>query len=43
MISELIYKKGHCFYENKRQPLNDNNMVEKTFGKLGIICIEDII
>ncbi len=39
----MIYKKGHCFAENKRTPINDNVMIEKHLGKEGIICVEDIV
>jgi len=42
-VKELIYKRGFAKVNHQRIPLTDNAIVEKVFGKAGIVCIEDII
>ncbi|XVE86173.1 hypothetical protein DITRI_Ditri18aG0014700 [Diplodiscus trichospermus] len=42
-VKELIYKKGYARIDKKAVPLTDNNIIEQTLGKYGIICIEDIV
>ncbi|KAK9232498.1 hypothetical protein WN943_022744 [Citrus x changshan-huyou] len=42
-VKELIYKKGYATVDRQRIPLTDNNIIEQTLGKYGIICIEDIV
>ncbi|KAE8714736.1 60S ribosomal protein L7-1 [Hibiscus syriacus] len=42
-VKELVYKKGYAKIYKKAVPLTDNNIIEQTLGKYGIICIEDII
>ncbi|KAG4180749.1 hypothetical protein ERO13_A10G184300v2 [Gossypium hirsutum] len=42
-MKELIYKKGYARIDKKAVPLTDNNIIEQTLGKHGIICIEDIV
>jgi len=42
-VRELIYKRGFGKVEGKRVALNDNAIIEKALGKLGIICMEDLI
>jgi large subunit ribosomal protein L7e len=42
-ISALIYRKGFCNSESKRQPINNHTVVEKELGDQGIICIEDLL
>ncbi|XP_044495021.1 60S ribosomal protein L7-1-like [Mangifera indica] len=42
-VKELIYKKGYAKIEKQRIPLTDNNIIEQTLGKYGMICIEDLI
>ncbi|KAK9229631.1 hypothetical protein WN944_022594 [Citrus x changshan-huyou] len=42
-VKELTYKKGYATVDRQRIPLTDNNIIEQTLGKYGIICIEDIV
>jgi len=42
-IRELIYKRGHGKVDGNRVRLTDNDIVEKSLGKQGIICVEDLI
>jgi len=42
-VSDLIYKRGYGRVDKKRIPLTDNGIIEKSLGKFGIICIEDLI
>ena len=42
-VKELIYKRGFGKVDGKRVALTDNSIIEKSLGKLGIICIEDLI
>ncbi|XP_034026046.1 60S ribosomal protein L7 [Thalassophryne amazonica] len=42
-VRELIYKRGYGKIRKQRIPLTDNALVEKTLGKYGIICVEDLI
>uniref|UniRef100_A0A6V7QV29 Uncharacterized protein n=1 Tax=Ananas comosus var. bracteatus TaxID=296719 RepID=A0A6V7QV29_ANACO len=42
-VKELIYKKGCGWANRENVPLTDNNAIEQALGKLGIICIEDIV
>ncbi|KAE8662562.1 60S ribosomal protein L7-1 [Hibiscus syriacus] len=42
-VKELIYKKGYARIDKKAVPLTDNNIIEQTLEKYGIICIEDIV
>nr|XP_043876383.1 60S ribosomal protein L7 isoform X1 [Solea senegalensis] len=42
-VRELIYKRGHGRIRKQRIALTDNALVEKTLGKYGIICMEDLI
>ena len=40
---ELIYKRGFGKVNGQRIALTDNTIVEKSLGKFGIICVEDLI
>ena len=40
---ELIYKRGYGKVQHQRIPLSDNAVIEKSLGKFGIICIEDLL
>jgi large subunit ribosomal protein L7e len=42
-INDLVYKRGFGKVNKQRIPLSDNNVVQTTLGKYGLICIEDII
>jgi large subunit ribosomal protein L7e len=43
VISDLIYKRGFGKLNKQRIPLTTNQVVEAGLGKLGIICVEDLI
>merc|ERR1712113_223765 len=42
-IRGIIYKRGFGKIGNQRIPLINNSIIEKSLGKMGIICIEDIV
>jgi large subunit ribosomal protein L7e len=42
-VRELIYKRGYGKINRQRKALTDNAMIEKSLGRHGIICIEDLI
>ncbi|KAL7842902.1 hypothetical protein SRHO_G00245910 [Serrasalmus rhombeus] len=42
-VRELIYKRGYGKINKQRIPLTDNSLIEKSLGRSGIICIEDLI
>ncbi|KAL6467507.1 hypothetical protein MHYP_G00231840 [Metynnis hypsauchen] len=42
-VRELIYKRGYGKIRKQRIPLTDNSLIEKTLGRSGIICVEDLI
>ncbi|KAF9964006.1 60S ribosomal protein L7 [Modicella reniformis] len=42
-IRELIYKRGYGKVNKQRIPLTDNSVIEKSLGKYGIVCVEDLI
>ncbi|KAF2857571.1 60S ribosomal protein L7 [Piedraia hortae CBS 480.64] len=43
-VRELIYKRGYAkTAEHQRIPLTDNAIIEEHLGKLGIVCMEDLI
>ncbi|KAI3791777.1 hypothetical protein L2E82_05640 [Cichorium intybus] len=42
-VKELIYKRGYGKLNKQKIPLTDNSIVEQGLGKLGIICVEDLI
>jgi len=42
-VRELIYKRGYAKINKQRIPLTDNAVIEENLGKLGIVCIEDLI
>lgn len=43
IVSELIYKKGFANVEKKRVQINTNELIEKELGKIGLLCIEDLV
>ncbi|XP_052173865.1 60S ribosomal protein L7-1-like [Diospyros lotus] len=42
-VRDLIYKKGLAKVNRQIVPLTDNNIIEQTLGKYGILCMEDIV
>jgi len=42
-IRSLVYKRGYGKVTGSRIRLSDNDIIEKSLGKHGIICIEDLI
>ncbi|KAK4968121.1 60S ribosomal protein L7 [Elasticomyces elasticus] len=42
-VRELIYKRGYGKVDKQRIPLTDNAIIEEHLGKLGIVCMEDLI
>ncbi|ORX93842.1 60S ribosomal protein L7 [Basidiobolus meristosporus CBS 931.73] len=42
-VRELIYKRGYGKINKQRIALTDNAIIEKSLGKFGIVCIEDLI
>lgn len=42
-VRELVLKRGESIVKGKKVPLTNNNMIEAQLGKLGIICLEDVI
>jgi len=42
-IRELIYKRGFAKINHDRIPLMDNETIQRSLGKHGIICMEDLI
>ena len=42
-ISDLLYKRGYVRAEGLRVAITDNVIVEKHFGSIGAICIEDLV
>ncbi|KAL3901376.1 MAG: hypothetical protein SGCHY_000641 [Lobulomycetales sp.] len=42
-VRELIYKRGFAKVQKQRLPITDNSVIETALGKLGIICMEDLI
>ncbi|ORZ37863.1 ribosomal protein L30, ferredoxin-like fold domain-containing protein [Catenaria anguillulae PL171] len=42
-VRELIYKRGYGKVHGQRIALSDNAVVEKSLGKAGLICVEDLI
>ncbi|KAI8969053.1 ribosomal protein L30, ferredoxin-like fold domain-containing protein [Mycotypha africana] len=42
-VRELIYKRGFAKVNGQRIPITDNALINEHLGKLGIICIEDVI
>lgn len=42
-VRELVYKRGHGKVDRQRVALTDNQIIEKSLGKSGIICMEDLI
>jgi large subunit ribosomal protein L7e len=42
-VRELIYKRGYGKIDGQRVAITNNQIIEKSLGKHGIICVEDLI
>ncbi|KAL2054501.1 hypothetical protein ABVK25_005249 [Lepraria finkii] len=42
-VRDLIYKRGYGKIDKQRIPLTDNQIIDEQLGKLGIICMEDLV
>jgi len=42
-VRELIYKRGYGKIDKQRIALTDNQIIEESLGKYGIVCMEDLI
>jgi large subunit ribosomal protein L7e len=42
-VRELVFKYGFIKINGKKTPITSNAQIEETFGKSGIICLEDIL
>ncbi|KAL0088176.1 ribosomal protein L30, ferredoxin-like fold domain-containing protein [Phycomyces blakesleeanus] len=42
-VRELVYKRGFVKVNGQRIPITDNKIIEKSLGKYGILCVEDMI
>ena len=42
-VRELIYKRGYGKVNTDRIALTDNAIIEQRLGRLGIVCVEDIV
>merc|ERR1712070_524769 len=42
-VRDLIYKRGYGKVNQNRIPLNDNAVINKTLGKYGLHCMEDLV
>ncbi|KAL0210384.1 hypothetical protein RCL1_004820 [Eukaryota sp. TZLM3-RCL] len=42
-VRELLLRRGSAIIEKQVYTINDNRLIEKHLGELGLICIEDVI
>merc|ERR1711920_969643 len=42
-VRELVYKRGFVKIDGNRTPITSNEVIESKLGKMGIICVEDLI
>jgi len=42
-VRELVYKRGFVKIDGNRTAITSNDLIEKSLGKFGIICVEDLI
>lgn len=42
-VRELVYKRGYAKVQGQRLRISDNSVIERSLGKHGIMCIEDVI
>jgi large subunit ribosomal protein L7e len=42
-VRDLVYKRGFVKVDGNRTPITSNDIIEGKLGKMGIICVEDLI
>merc|ERR1711876_15243 len=42
-VRDLVYKRGFVKVDGNRTPITSNEVIESKLGKMGIICVEDLI
>merc|ERR1711913_241621 len=42
-VRDLVYKRGFVKVDGNRTPITSNDIIEDKLGKMGIICVEDLI
>merc|ERR1712228_201505 len=42
-VRDLVYKRGFVKVNGDRTPITSNDIIEDKLGKMGIICVEDLI
>merc|ERR1711983_621565 len=42
-VRDLVYKRGFVKIDGNRTPITSNDIIESKLGKMGIICVEDLI
>merc|ERR1712050_680596 len=42
-VRDLVYKRGFVKVDGNRTAITSNDIIEDKLGKLGIICVEDLI
>merc|ERR1712109_173257 len=42
-VRDLVYKRGFVKVDGNRTPITSNEVIEGKLGKMGIICVEDLI
>ena len=42
-VRDLIYKRGFAKVDGQRIPITSNEVIEKSLGKYGIQCVEDLV
>jgi len=42
-VKDLVYKRGYAKVDGQRIPITDNALIEKSLGRYGMICVEDLI
>merc|ERR1712115_436991 len=42
-VRDLVYKRGFVKVDGNRTPITSNEIIENKLGKMGIICVEDLI
>merc|ERR1712032_413631 len=42
-VRDLVYKRGFVKVDGNRTPITSNDIIEAKLGKMGIICVEDLI
>jgi len=42
-VKELLYKRGYGKVDKQRIPISQNSIIERSLGKQGVICMEDLV